>query len=357
MFFSISKQQNNDFPNHIRWGEFFVDFDNGWAVTDSTISKGHEGKSCKIQYTVNSIQLTTGIRQTFPIFINDEKFIVSNLLHLPEFFVGDVSITTDSITRTKTAEPTFVKLDLTDDKIIDHINTTIEQSILNFKFDKPVKLFLTGGVDTLLLAAYVVKHGIPYELVNYEHFDLDYFMCHNRSKLKQFWAYKSLQYWRTPEVLLSGANGDEMLMRNPHDACITLNHFGEDIIEVSKQQHYYHSNYFTKEKFAGIIDHAKTLSFATEQELKHHIVVRNSMDWQHWHLGNTITLTPYDNLNLINLVLNLSYPVLRTQILDAGIHKLLIERNAPNLLRLLSNDKNTNNFKNLSALYEGLESL
>jgi hypothetical protein len=74
-------------------------------------------------------------------------------------------------------------------------------------------------------------------------------------------------------------------------------------------------------------------------------------------LGNTITLTPYDNLNLINLVLNLSYPVLRTQILDASIHKLLIERNAPNLLRLLSNDKNTDNFKNLSALYEGLDSL
>jgi hypothetical protein len=136
-----------------------------------------------------------------------------------------------------------------------------------------------------------------------------------------------------------------------------LNYFNEDIVEVCKQQPYYHSGYFLKEKFASTLEAAKQIKFHSEAELKEHVVIRNSNDFQHWHLGNTITLSPYDNLNLINLVLNLSYPILRTQILDAGIHKLLIERNAPQLLRLLSNDKNTNNFKKLAGIYEGLESL
>jgi hypothetical protein len=356
MFFSISKHINNDFPNHIKWGEFCVDFDNGWTINENYISKGYPGKSCAISYSDDSVHVDSGERQTFPMFIDAEKFVVSNLLS-GDFFVGEVSVTANSIIRIDKPSSKFKKLNLTDSEIIDQIDTTIENTILNFETDKPVKLFLTGGVDTLLLAAYVVKNKIPYELVNCEHFDLDYFMCHNRSKLKQFWAYKSLQHWRTPEVLLSGANGDEMLMRNPYDACIVLNYFNEDIVEVCKQQPYYHSGYFLKEKFASTLEAAKQIKFHSEAELKEHVVIRNSNDFQHWHLGNTITLSPYDNLNLINLVLNLSYPILRTQILDAGIHKLLIERNAPQLLRLLSNDKNTNNFKKLAGIYEGLESL
>jgi hypothetical protein len=106
-----------------------------------------------------------------------------------------------------------------------------------------------------------------------------------------------------------------------------------------------------------MLENAKQIKFASEEELKQHIITRNSNDFQHWHLGNTTTLTPYDNLDLINLILNLSYPMLREQILDAGVHKLLIKRNVPRLLNLLSDDKNTDNFKKLANLYEGIESL
>ena len=357
MFFSISKQQNNDFPNHIKWGEFCVDFDNGWTVSANLISKGYLGKSCEIRYSDIGIELTSGKRQTFPIFINDANFVVSNLLYTPDSFLGNVIVGSNWITRIASPTPTFTKLNLTDDEIINQIDSTIEHAVLNFKTDKPIKLFLTGGVDTVLLASYVIKNKIPYDLVNYEHFDLDYFMCHNRSKLKKFWAYKSLQHWRNPEVLLSGANGDEMLMRNPYDACIVTTHFGEDLIEICKQQHFYHSSYFLKDKFSAMLENAKQIRFASEEELKQHIITRNSNDFQHWHLGNTTTLTPYDNLDLINLILNLSYPMLREQILDAGVHKLLIKRNVPRLLNLLSDDKNTDNFKKLANLYEGIESL
>jgi asparagine synthetase B (glutamine-hydrolysing) len=357
MFFSISKQQQNDFPNHVQWGEFFIDFDNGWTVTDSSITKGYEGKSCDIRYIDNSVRLTAGVRQTFPLFVDEENFIVSNLFDNSNAFVGSVTVTPTEIYRMEYPVPQFTNLNLTDDEIINQIDTVIKNSILNIKHNKPVKLFLTGGVDTLLLASYVVKYKVPYELVTCEHYDLDYFMCHNRSKLKKYWAYKSLQHYRTPEVLLSGSNGDEMLGRHPADVCMILNYFDEDIVEISKQQKIYHSKYFLREKFIAEYEKIKQIKFASEQELKQYIVVRNSVDFQHWHLGNTITYSPYDNLELINLVLNLSYPILKTQMLNAGVQKLLIERNAPELLRFLSDDKNSNNFEKLSALYEGIESL
>jgi hypothetical protein len=357
MFFSISKQQQDDFPNHIKWGEFCIDFDNGWTVTDSSITKGYEGKSCEINYVDDTVHLTAGVRQTFPVFVDDENFIVSNLFDNSNLFVGSITITPTKIHRIEHTAPKFVNLNLSDDEIINQIDSIIENSILNVKHDKPVKLFLTGGVDTLLMAAYVVKNKIPHELITSEHFDLDYFLCHNRSKLKKYWAYKSLQHYREPTILLSGSNGDEMLGRHPADVCMVLNYFNEDIVEISKQQQIYHSKYFLREKFIAEYEKIKQIKFSSEQDLKQHIVFRNSRDFQHWHLGNTITYSPYDNLDLINLVLNLSYPMLKTQMLDAGVQKLLIERNAPSLLRFLSDDKNSNNFKKLASLYEGLESL
>ena len=356
MFFSISKQQNNDFPNHIKWGEFCVDFDNGWTITANLIRKGYLGKSCEIRYSDTGIELTSGLRQTFPIFIDSETFVVSNLLP-GNSVLGNVTITSTAILTTPAAAIEFKKLNLTDDMIINQINSTIENTILNFKTNSPIKLFLTGGVDTVLLASYVIKNKIPYELVTYEHFDLDYFMCHNRSKLKKFWAYKSMHYWKSQAFLLSGANGDEMMLRNPYDAFLTLKYFGEDLVAECQKKHYYHNSHFLKSHNLAEFENLSTVTFENETQLKDFILNRNASDFQHWHLGNTITLTPFDNLDLTNLMLNLSYPTLRGQLLDASITKELITRNAPTLLKYVSKDKNSNNFNNIANLFEGIESL
>ena len=50
MFFSISKIQNNSFPNHIRSGNLFIDFDDGWTVNKTSITKGYNGKGCEILF-------------------------------------------------------------------------------------------------------------------------------------------------------------------------------------------------------------------------------------------------------------------------------------------------------------------
>lgn len=356
MFFSISKQLNNDFPNHIKWGEFCIDFDNGWAITSNSISKGYPEKSCLISYNNNQVTINSGQRQTFPLFIDDEQFVVSNI-EFGQFFVGEVTVTPSAILKTPTAPLEFTNLNLTDTEIISNINDVITNTFLNFKQTSPFKLFLTGGVDTILLASYVVKNNIPYELVTYEHFDLDYFMCYNRSKLKNFWAYKSLQHWKETTTLLSGANGDEMMLRNPYDAYLILKHYGEDLVSACRQQHYYHNSHFLKSKNIAEYIKLTSTSFASDIELKNYVLKRNSVDFQHWHLGNTITFTPFDNLEITNLMLNLSYPALRSQLLDAGISKELIKLNAPELLKYLSDDKNSNNFKKLAGLFEGTETL
>lgn len=357
MFFSISKSKNTDFPNYINWDGIHVGFDNGWYVDDTKISKGYPDKGCDIFYQDGSIHITPVGRQTFPIFIDKENFIISNLYKTPGFFTGNVNVTPNEILTSATPEVKFTKLELTDDTIIDLIDTTIRDNILNFVTDKPFKVFLTGGVDTALITSYVLRYNLPYVLVREEHVDMDYFISYNRRNLKKFWAYNVMHHWRTPSVLLSGANGDEMLLRNPMDAFNIMKFYGEDLLEECRAVNYYHSGHFLKDKHIAEYAELEKNSYTTENELKQSIHVRNSRDFQHWHLGNTITFTPLDDLSLNNLMLNLSYPVLKSQLLDGAISKLLIERNYPSLLKFVSPKKNLNNFDSLVELYEGKISL
>lgn len=354
MFFSLSKFKNNDFPNHIKWGNIYVGYDNGWTLEENKLTKGYKDKGCIIEYN-GSIVLTSFGRQTFPIFINEEKFVVSNLYQQNDFFIGSVTITNDKIIKQHSEDVIFEHVGKTDDFIINKINEIIEQSIISFATDKPFKIFLTGGVDTALVASYVLKNKLPYELITAEHMDMDYFLSFNRRKLKKFWAYNAMHYWRDPSILLSGANGDEMLLRNPVDAFNIMRWYRDDLVEELTNSNYYHSEHFLKDK--NLVEYSKQKKFTTRNDLFQYVYKRNSCDFQHWHLGNTTTFCPLDNLELNRLMLCLSYKKMKTQLLDAGVTKQLIEMNYPSLLRYVSVSKNSNNYDALANLYEGKDTL
>ena len=74
-------------------------------------------------------------------------------------------------------------------------------------------------------------------------------------------------------------------------------------------------------------------------------------DWQHWHLGNTLTWTPFRDLELFKLYMSLPYEQALGQIMNSAVSRVLIERNVPGLTTMLSDQKNTGNFmKNLRGL-------
>jgi hypothetical protein len=77
----------------------------------------------------------------------------------------------------------------------------------------------------------------------------------------------------------------------------------------------------------------------------------NLNDWQHWHIGNTLTWTPLRDLELFKLFLQLPVDQVKSQVLDSTISRDLIERNVPGLSTALSPQKNTGNYmKNLKNL-------
>lgn len=220
--------------------------------------------------------------------------------------------------------------------------------------NQPFKLFLSGGFDTLIIASYILKNKIPYELVREEHAEMDHFTCFHRNRiLKSFWAYRTIQHWKTPQILLTGAHGDETLLRDATQAFLFFKHHGEDLVEiVRKDPSLYQSTHYSKPECLASYDSLKSITFESVIDLKSWILNTFARDYQHWHLGNTLFFTPFDDLDLLHLSLNLSYDTSRKQLLDGWLCRNLIQMNRPGLLKLLSKNKNHNYFENLYGLYE-----
>ena len=76
-------------------------------------------------------------------------------------------------------------------------------------------------------------------------------------------------------------------------------------------------------------------------------------DWQHWHLGNTLTWTPLRDLRITKTILRMPTESIMGQILNGSVSKKLIERNVPGLTRIISHQKNSfNYYSNLYDYYE-----
>ena len=75
-------------------------------------------------------------------------------------------------------------------------------------------------------------------------------------------------------------------------------------------------------------------------------------DWQHWHIGNTLTWTPLRDLRIFKILLRLPINDAIDQIMNSRFSLLLIENNQPGLSKLVSDQKNTgNSMKNLADFY------
>jgi hypothetical protein len=381
MFFSISENLDKTFPYNTKLGKFWINHDEGWSIRGSFLYKGitnHgilkvarqediesykdvDGNFCIIFLENEKIKLTAGIKQKFPMYQNQDLKMISNLYKTENNILAPFEFDGITVDQIKNTQPCYKDLNISDEEIISRINDILEKTFLDFTYDKPFKLYITG-VDTILIAAYVLKNKIPFELVSGEHAEMDYFLCHHRSRmLKDFWAYSTIQHWKTDNILFTGALGDETMLRDAVQAKIILDYYGENIVDIcTNNPDLYHSYHFLKKENMQAYKELQDLKFTNEKEMKNYIVKQFFYDYQHWHLGRTIFFSPYDNMEILNLALNLSYETARKQLLDASVSKELILRTRPALLKFLSKSKNFNYYENLCDLYSGsikLESL
>jgi hypothetical protein len=168
-----------------------------------------------------------------------------------------------------------------------------------------------------------VRAGADFELIGYDHVDHDYFYRENSHLIKNFWGYSQIHHWQQPCVLTSGAPGDEFMLRSPTTANLFLlrNNTGIPYL-LEKYPNCLHHPYFSQEKHTKLFESQQSAAQDASDWALCNIVAN---DWQHWHLGNTLTWTPLRDLEIFKILLRLPLTHAIDQIMNSEFSCRLIE--------------------------------
>jgi hypothetical protein len=390
MFFNITKcSVPRTFHESHSFKKFTVHCDAGWHCTQqqnkwilykgylnngrlSDIVKtdtynGHCGNYCIITVDeLENIAIHASAVRSFPLCYNSDtitNFDIQSLKNGKEAYADSCITANSELVVNETVLDVIGNCDLdyslTEDEVISLIDTTLYNNIASFvKYNTlPLKVFLSGGLDSMLLYSYIKRITADFELLNYEYFDYDTFWCNHGQTLRSTNSfYSQLHHWKEPNVLVSGALGDEYTMRNPEIVNLYMHCHGVDIMDHLKNyDDAYHLIYFTKKSYIKKlqeqepkITHIKQLS---KSKAIYYICNMLINDYQHYHLGNTLTYTPFRDIQLVKYFMQLPLGSLIGQAVNGNITRKLIKNNDPTLLQYISTDKNSNEcMANLSKL-------
>ena len=384
MFFGIGSCVLDNFPVHYQHNNLVINLDSGWEqmpdqhgnllLYKGYIDNGilddyvieisnqeeplHNGNFCVIKCFDQGVSIKADRLRSFPIWYSATDGI-TNLTPLDQtvwtdsfvMLTDDLRLIESKFDAIGTIADTYLSLD----QVVAHVDIILRNKIKQFTAynTEPVNVFLSGGIDTMLLYSYIKTLNIPHNLIACAHTDFDYFYLKNHDTLAQFWGYRQFHYWNKDCFLLSGAPGDEFTVRSPATANMMMQFHGTSIPELMQQSEHrtaLHYLYFNKP------DYMKMWSSQHETYTSLSQVIRaclnlNINDWQHWHLGRTISYTPLRDLDIFKTIARLEKHDLIDQVMDSIVQKTLLKNNAPELLLGLSAQKNAkNSMENLTGI-------
>ena len=360
MFFALATQQDPRFPNHQELlPGLWLSHDDGWHQFPHVVAKGYandrtlleaayssaRGNYCAFVRRADQVTIQHDQDRGFPLWASDT--CITNLEPSGEPVWADCTITVDAsmtITREWRTQ-TLTHTGLSDADIVDQVHARLLATFDSFLRHNtlPIKMFVTGGVDTTLAWAYLDHFTRDYEIVDYEYIKFTPFWKRNRESLRRFWGYTQIHLWDEPCVMISGAMGDENFLRGPNTAEMMLRAHGTSL-EQELTPADYHYKHFRKYIDAGLDVGTVDRDIAKVREK---VMQINSNDHQHWHLDNTLHFTPFKDSRLLSLILHSSRDQLIAQARDATINRRLIERLDPLKLAKISAFKNDLALQNL----------
>jgi hypothetical protein len=367
MFFSLSKEPDSRFPYQDRFGSWWFNHDEGWSWIKDTWFKGygHDELGNYVQLVQHSdcINLYHGKNRSFPLWWDDQTLTLTNLLGAGQPIRSDKRVVlfsdwliTENVDIHGTIDPSQLSRDQVVDSIVHNLESKTE--LLNlFSSGYNRRLFVTGGIDTVTLLAMMRDSMGMIDQIEYQHFEYDYFTNRNIEKIREkHWGYRQIHHWTSDTVLLSGASGDEYMMRGPNTVALWCAWQDINLVDILKKSTGYHVNYFLRPKNLAIFQEAYQQRDQIREQYPRYVdLIRqildvNANDHQHWHLGRTITWTPFLDPELTKTILRLSVDDLLEQIIDAQISRDIIRRFNPILDLILSDSKNQNMRSNLHRL-------
>lgn len=374
MFYSISKQIDARFPHCKNMNAWWICTDSGWQHIQN--DNGHfwiKGYSDTVRleelinnwaltppgnYTIirstDTIEIKTPCPRSYPLAFTGNS--ITNLIDdqpVQRIFANQ-QVKVDSkwqiqVDNVEVPLPLLDSNSVAENAIVDILTTTAKAFLQ--KYQPQLKLFLSGGLDTALIQALLNHLGYPYQILTDEYYEQDWFTNHNRSVLEDDtysesgWGYRQIHHYTTPTWITTGAWGDEYFLRGPELVSMISSWHGIDILKQLTPQHY-HYEYYNRhaDKFNHIYADRNnlTVKFKNLSELNNYIL----QDWlpndfQHWHLGNTLTWTPLKQLDISQLILNLPLDKQIAQFCDGQLTKNVIKLLDSSVLDSVSRYKNS----------------
>ena len=385
MFFNISHNIDNRFPCNFEMDFATFNCDRAWQkfdCVDGTIfAKGYcdirllQSISMDFEYAYrypgnfslvrfsDVVEIQHNSNRGFPLRFSKDS--VTNLFTGDQYQTvwADESIKIDSnwkITTNKIDLDTAISTEpLTVADATDKIFNLLVNDLVVFASNNDwttLKLFCSGGLDTLLIYSLLKYTNTKFDLLTTNCYEIDDFINLNQTELEKNWAYKQIHYWKKPSLIATGSCGDEYFLRGP--AAISMLaawhniEFSKLLAESTDCYHYHHFSKY--DIWQTDWDNREILQqqYPTKELLNQQILNMLLNDHQHWHLGNTLTYTPFKNIEITKILLQCSVEDLLFQFLDGQITKNLIARVDPILLTSLSKYKNVNSDENLSKLID-----
>lgn len=372
MFFSLSPHKDERFVEHEQLGRWWFSHDSGWHKNAGCWYKGYDhpglehGNFVKLTSIGKTLSIEHDRYRSFPLWYDPDTSIVTNLLGTGRQIWADqkISMDQDGSVSIQQIDPIGdlmeieLSLDQAADKICENL-TAKAQALADSLSDWPRKLFLTGGIDTLTLYSVLRYANVDIDIVDYEYIKYDRFLNNNLAEIKEHhWGYRQIHHWTSPTLLITGGCGDEFMFRGPTTIALWSAWTGINLRELLSNSHGYHVGYYLKSKNLKVFDDAwhrrdQILeTYPTRGALHRQILDMNINDHQHWHLGATLTWTPFKDLALTKLCLCMDQDSIIAQVLDAALNKRIVQKLDPSLLGLLSSTKNSNNRANLNGLLD-----
>jgi hypothetical protein len=383
MFFSIAPTVDLRFPNNYNHDFAFFNCDNGWTQyfdkSEIVYAKGYAdnmpladlvkhfdqaceytGNFCLIKFG-NAIEITHSKTRSFPLRQNTQQ--VTNLYAGNDIWAdSQVTIKQDWQIKTQqnyldlVVDPGTLSVDQAESAVFELLSKRTQEFLSHSPVD--LKLFATGGLDTLLVYALLINNKHPFTLLSFEdHYERDAFTTINQLNLEKFWAYKQINHWVDSTWVATGSCGDEYLLRGPTTiAMLTSWHdinFGKMLQENPESYHYRHFNKYSSLWIDSWNNREKLKSqYPTRESLNQQILNMLVNDHQHWHLGNTLTWTPFNDINLAKILLRCNINELIPQFINGQLSKNIISKIDNRLLSSLSYYKNYNTQENLQKLLD-----
>lgn len=385
MFFSISKNAQRNFPCQYSMAGLTINTDSGWQVATvngvNYVYKGYAdtdrlenlltqiadqtqpeftGNFCVFVDQQDCVSIRTSRYRSFPLWYNNES--VNNLVPTADTVWSDsqCDVWSDLTVTQQTFVPFLVEVERKSLSAVEEIDKILTQRVRQIasQLDQPMRVFLSGGVDTMLVYSYILREQVPYQLVRSWHVDYDDFYISNSVDITRNWSYHQIHHWTEPCVLASGTPGDEFMLRSPYTADLLLRWHGTSINqELPNWPDSMQYQYFLSDNQQKIFaqHEQENLQFGTKQDLHFYLLDWLHNDWQHHHLGNTLTWTPLRDLELFKIMLSLPLEQQLKQIMNSEISVALIQQNAPDLIDCISPQKNHgNSMAKLQNLYKSI---